>query len=157
MDTNKTTIGDRIRQRRKELNLTQDELAKRMGYSSRTAISNVEKGGEDLTSTRIQKYADALECSPAYLMGWEDAPSASFFFTTRNKEGNKVSTSILPIPETFETTDKSRFIAYFSYITRNEHARNLLEEAFKCSDEDIDLATKFLTRLNKSNDEKKED
>lgn len=68
------TIGDRIRQRRKELGLTQEELANKMGYSSRTAISNVEKGGEDLTSTRIEKYAKALDCEPAYLMGWTGTP-----------------------------------------------------------------------------------
>ena len=66
------TIGERIRQRRLELELTQDELAKRMGYTTRTAISNVEKGKEDLTTTRVRKFAEALNVSPSYLMGWEE-------------------------------------------------------------------------------------
>lgn len=66
------TIGERIRQRRIELGLTQDELAKKMGYKSRAAISNVEKDKEDLTSTRIRKYADALEVPASYLMGWTE-------------------------------------------------------------------------------------
>lgn len=66
------TVGERIRYRRIELGLTQEELAKRLGYTSRTAISNVEKGKEDLTTTRCRKFADALETTPSYLMGWED-------------------------------------------------------------------------------------
>ena len=68
------TVGERIRKRRKELNLTQDELAKRMGYTSRTAISNVEKDLEDLTTTRVKKFANALETTPYVLMGWDNAP-----------------------------------------------------------------------------------
>ena len=66
------TVGERIRKRREELGLTQTDLALRMGYKSRAAICNVEKDKEDLTTTRIRKYADALDCSPAYLMGWQE-------------------------------------------------------------------------------------
>ena len=70
------TIGERIRQRREELGITQEELARRLGYKSRTAISNVEKNKEDLTSTRIRKFAEALEVSPGYLMGWATGAEA---------------------------------------------------------------------------------
>jgi len=66
------TIGERIRQRRIELGLSQEELAHRMGNKSRASICTVENDKEDLTTTRIRKFAEALECSPGYLMGWED-------------------------------------------------------------------------------------
>lgn len=70
------SIGQRIRSRREELGLTQTELAKRMGITSKVSISNVENDKEDLTTTRVKKYADALDCSPAFLMGWtEEADS----------------------------------------------------------------------------------
>ena len=65
------TLGQRIRERRKELGLSQEELAKRLGNKSRASVCTVEKDKEDLTTTRIRQYAEALECSPAYLMGWE--------------------------------------------------------------------------------------
>ena len=68
------TVGERIKKRRIELGLTQSELAERMGYSSRAAICTVEKNKEDLTTARIRKYADALETTPAYLMGWTASP-----------------------------------------------------------------------------------
>ena len=34
--------GDRIRARRIELGLTQDELAERLGYASKTSVNKVE-------------------------------------------------------------------------------------------------------------------
>lgn len=66
------TIGERIRDRRKELGISQEELGKRLGGISRAAVCNVEKDKEDLTLDRVRKYADALKCSPGYLAGWVD-------------------------------------------------------------------------------------
>ena len=71
------TIGERIKARREELSLSQAELAKRMGYKSRAAICNVEKDKEDLTTNRIRKFAEALETTPSYLMGWDDEAESS--------------------------------------------------------------------------------
>lgn len=65
------TIGQRIKERRKELGLSQEELAKRLGNKSRASVCTVEKDKEDMTTTRIRQYADALGVTPAYLMGWE--------------------------------------------------------------------------------------
>lgn len=63
------TTGEIIKERRKALGLTQDDLAKKMGYKSREAISSVERNKEDLTTDRIRKFAHALNCAPADLMG----------------------------------------------------------------------------------------
>lgn len=66
------TVGDRIRLKRQELNMTQLDLAKKMGYTSKTAISRVETNKEDITTVRVRKFADALNVTPSYLMGWEE-------------------------------------------------------------------------------------
>lgn len=71
------TIGQRIKQRRLELGLTQTELAERMGYTSRTSICTVEKDKEDLTTTRVKKFAEALETTPSDLMGWTENHEAA--------------------------------------------------------------------------------
>ena len=68
------TIGQRIKQRRKELGLTQTELAHRLGNKSKVSVCTVENDKEDLTTDRIRKYAKALDCEPAYLMGWTGTP-----------------------------------------------------------------------------------
>lgn len=65
-------IGKRIKKRRTELGLTQGELAERMGYKSKAAICKVENGEDNITSDRVSKFAEALGCSPAYLMGWQE-------------------------------------------------------------------------------------
>ena len=78
------TIGERIKKRREELGLTQTDLAERMGYKSRAAICTVEKDKEDLTTTRIRRFAEALHTTPGYLMGWEENP------TDINEEAGKL-------------------------------------------------------------------
>ena len=65
------TIGERIRQRRIELGMTQDELAKKAGYQSSSSINKLESA-RVLPSRKIELMAKALECSPAYLMGWSE-------------------------------------------------------------------------------------
>lgn len=67
-----TGIGLRIKNRRTELGLSQEELATRMGLTSKSTICKVERGDDNLTADRVMKYADALETTGAYLMGWYD-------------------------------------------------------------------------------------
>lgn len=66
------TVGERIKQRRIDLGITQTDLAKKMGYKTKSTICEVEKSGNNLTQSRISKFAEALGVTPAYLMGWED-------------------------------------------------------------------------------------
>ena len=65
-------IGDRIKNRRLELNMTQDELAKKLGYKTRGSVTKIECGYQNLTQPKIVDMAKALDTTPAYLMGWED-------------------------------------------------------------------------------------
>lgn len=67
-----TTIYDRIKNLRENLELTQQELAERLGYKSRSTINKIESGQRDISSTQIIAFSKALNTTPAYLMGWED-------------------------------------------------------------------------------------
>ena len=49
----KETIGPKIKQFRKKRKLTQDELAKSLGYSGKSVISHIEKGDADMTYEKI--------------------------------------------------------------------------------------------------------
>ena len=66
-------LGDRVKARREELKLSQDELARRMGYKSRSSINKVECGRE-VGQKIIVRLAEALDVTVPYLMGWEDNP-----------------------------------------------------------------------------------
>ena len=65
-------IGERIRRRREELDMTQDDLARAAGYKSRSSINKIEVDGRGLPQKKIADIAKALKVTPSYLMGWED-------------------------------------------------------------------------------------
>lgn len=64
-----------IRNRRTALHLTQDELAKKMGYSDKSMISRIESGKIDLSESKIMEFAKALGTTPMALMGWKEKAS----------------------------------------------------------------------------------
>nr|DAT10681.1 MAG TPA: helix-turn-helix domain protein [Caudoviricetes sp.] len=68
-----TTIGDRIKARRLELDMSQDELARLVGYKSRSSINKIESDGRLLPQRKIMEIANALNTTPAYIMGWEES------------------------------------------------------------------------------------
>ena len=63
-------IGKRIRQRREELGMSQEELAHRLGYKNKTSIAKIESGIQGLRQSKIKAIADALLTTPDYIMGW---------------------------------------------------------------------------------------
>ena len=65
------SIGQRIKQRREELGLTQEELAKKLGYANRSSVNKVETSRE-VSMKKINLYANALDTTVPILMGWED-------------------------------------------------------------------------------------
>ena len=77
----KIKIGLRIQQRRKELGLTQEELAFKMGYKSKSTINKIEKGFNDVSQSNVVRFADALQTTEAYLMGWIDNPDKKVVVT----------------------------------------------------------------------------
>ena len=65
-------VGERIKKRRKELKMTQEELAKLVGYTSRSAIAKVETNANGILQNKVNSFARALRTSPGYLLGWEE-------------------------------------------------------------------------------------
>lgn len=74
-------IYKRIRTRREDLGISQEELANRLGYKSRSSINKIEKGENDIPQSKIQAFAKALRTTPEYLMGWE--PSSPILILRR--------------------------------------------------------------------------
>ena len=66
------TLGQRIKRLRIERNMSQEQLAERLGYKSRSSINKIELGINDITQTKVIEFAEVLRVTPAYLMGWDD-------------------------------------------------------------------------------------
>lgn len=93
---NTPPIGLRIKQRREELGLTQEELAEKLHYKTKSSINKIEKGVNDLPRTKVAAFAVALQTSVSYLMGWVNDPDPKYAMF--NELGNKVQKTIDKLP-----------------------------------------------------------
>lgn len=62
---------ENIKNRRKELKMSQEELAKKTGYNDRSMIAKIEAGLVDLSISKIKAFAEALKLPASELVGWE--------------------------------------------------------------------------------------
>lgn len=86
-----STVGNNILNRRKSLGLTQEELAKKMGYKSKSTINKIELGINDIPQSKIAKFAEVLGTTPAQLMGWKETEKENLSPSEENlTEGEKI-------------------------------------------------------------------
>lgn len=144
-------IGDRIRERRKALGLTQTELAQRLGLTSKAAISTVENNKEDMTTERIRKYAAALDTTPQYLMGWIDRP---------DRPQEHIVIDVTPTIEIMEKALEKNMPYYeddtaeiAQEIFENKDLHVLFDAARDSKPEDLQMAADLLKRLKATNPE----
>lgn len=107
-------IGERIRARRLQLRITQEELALKTGYTDRSTINKIEKSSRGLSQDKITIFARALNTSEAYLLGLVDDPG----WRMRSKEEVDFAATIKDdervLIERYRAADdeKKRLIAY---------------------------------------------
>ena len=103
-------VQDIIKSRRKELKLTLKEVADKLHVSEGT-VSRYESGDiQNMGIDKIAALARVLECSPGYLMGWEETP-------------NSPAASCGPVD-----AQKAQLLKYYELL--NEEGRNrLIEQA----------------------------
>lgn len=75
-------LYENIKKYRKALGLTQTELAELVGYTDGSMITKIESGKVDLSRNKVYDFAEALETTPAKLMGLDEEIK---------KEANKMS------------------------------------------------------------------
>lgn len=67
------SIGANIRKRRFELKMTQQDLAAAMGYKCRATIAKIECGENDVTHSKLQKFAVVLDTTVEALLSGSEA------------------------------------------------------------------------------------
>lgn len=85
-----STVGENILVMRKRLGWTQEELAKRMGYKSKSTINKIELGINDIPQSKIVKFAEVLGTTPSYLMGWNEETKKNSPEELKLDEGEKM-------------------------------------------------------------------
>jgi len=70
-------IHERIKKRREELGLSQSALASMLDYKSDSTIAKIEKGINDIPQAKIKSFADALDTTPSWLLGFDEETNTS--------------------------------------------------------------------------------
>lgn len=65
-------LGDKIREYRLQRGYTQEELAQKVGYKSKTTINKIELNINDIPLSKVEAFAKALGVAPSDLMGWRE-------------------------------------------------------------------------------------
>ena len=147
----------RIKELREDRHMSQEELALKTGYTSRTSIAKIEAGKIDLPQSKIVLFAKALDTTVSYLMGWEDTPSSANVspapadldenikkYLLLNAEGKKIAgdriDELLELPKYRNSTS----------APRNAHTEEQIAAAIKQITEDSSDVGSLLFNLSRS-------
>jgi len=120
-------IGKRIKNRRKELGITQEELAQKLGYKNKSTIAKIENGTNDIVQSKVVEFAKALDTTVAALMGWDGTE---------------------PEPEQeqhYYLDDEAREMAEFMF--NNPDYKVLFDASRKVKKEDIEFVRQMIERM----------
>lgn len=118
-------IGKRIKNRRKELGITQEELAQKLGYKNKSTIAKIENGTNDIVQSKVVEFAKALDTTVAALMGWDD--------TEPEQEQH------------YYLDDEAREMAEFMFT--NPEYKVLFDASRKVKKEDIEIVRKIIEKF----------
>ena len=145
------TIGERIKTRRKELKMSQQELALLLGYKSSTSIARIESGNRELPQKKIEKIAEALHTPPEYIMGWGEKPkpksSTKIQFSEESSvnfhrlinsiadkielDKSKIYEAILKAMAELDERDQDKVLNYANTLKENKSYREYIESIQK--------------------------
>jgi len=137
MEKSDANFGKRVKALRESLGMSQDELAQRCGYTSRSSIAKIETGHVDLPgSKKLALFAEALHTSTSYLVAGIKEDEISWVRITPVDD--------LPDDETMKLAEE----------LRNRPGMRLLFDAAKsCKEEDLINVADFISKLRKGDDD----
>lgn len=117
-----TNFGERVKARREQLGITQQELAEAVGYTHKSSINKIERGQIRGSVEQIAAFAKALKTSRAYLAGDIDDPERKVIY---DGNGNFVQ---LHTPEEYEMRQRELVQRLGAYIDLFERLRHLKKD-----------------------------
>lgn len=110
------SMGERIKLRRLELNLSQQELAEAIGKSHQTSISKIELGTRGVPLRYIRPLAEKLKTTPEYLLGETDDPDEVLVpkFVQQHGEGKLAEINAYAVLLSEE--NRERAVSYLRFL-----------------------------------------
>ncbi len=131
--------NERIHEKRIEKGITLAQIADRLGVTEATA-QRYERGNiKNIPYEHMCVYGELLNCSPAYLMGWEDktqkkkeSPKIMQYYEQLNDIGKHVAEERVK-----ELTEVPRYVKEDSFYVNAAHPIDGASDDAKQFDEDI--------------------
>ena len=114
----KRIFGENLRRIRQAKNITQDELAKALGYINRSSINKIESGRSDMPRSKIEQAARFLGVSPLDLFKNEPLESDAILDT----EVDQVLLSITKDFDKLNDTNRMKLSVYFQALMDSQEA-----------------------------------
>lgn len=112
------TVGEKIRFRRKELGMTVDELAEKLGKNRATIYRYESDEIKKMPLDILKPISDVLQVPPGYLMNWSDEQNKP---TTENDSELTMETKeIVSILESFSPAKRKAAISYIRFLKDTE-------------------------------------
>ena len=112
-------IGERIKARRVQLGLSQEELAAKLGYKSRSTINKIELGINDITQSKVSAIARALDTTSSYLMGWDDNVKVTNSDTTQTDDLTPGERNLLSLYRDLNEEGQEKLVDYADDMVRS--------------------------------------
>ncbi len=85
-----STVGEKIKKRRKELNLSVDDVAKRLNKNRATIYRYENNDIENMPITVLNRLSEILKISPMVLMGWEESSVQKKYNQLTDEQKNNI-------------------------------------------------------------------
>lgn len=128
------TMYDRIKNLRISENMSQEDLAKKVGYKGRSMISRIESGEIDISQSKVAAFAAALGTTIQYIMDGDPADDAEKIIHQKHYIKER-------IPYTNE--DQIRLEA----LHNNPRLGLLFDHSSKMAPEDVDFMIQMAERI----------
>lgn len=93
-EESRTEINERIKQRRKELGLSAEQVADMIGVSPATVYRYESSDIKNMPAERLKPIADALHTTPEWLMGWSASPAKTETATPEDGGNEKTQQAV---------------------------------------------------------------
>lgn len=132
-------IGKKIKEKREAIGISQDELAKRLGYKSRSSINKIELELSDIPQSKISDFAHALSTTPSSLMDWDEEPIRHPEFGNHQENLDYLQKN----PELLEL---------YKNIYESDNLRILFDKAQQLDPKDMEMVLELVDRFIKEVD-----
>lgn len=117
-------IGEQIRKRRIQLGWSQQKLAEKMGYTSKSTITRIEKGYNDVSQSNVAKFAKVMDTTIGYLMGWsnEESKLSKPIITDNSNPAAKVFSSRF---DSLSDNHQQQVLEYIDFLSAQEQKNDV--------------------------------